>query len=126
MVIKSGRLAPCTFFSGVEKNCIRGHTLDCLQCPDYTPFEQAGEMGIGVCAFEAGHVYHLVRSIESDGFYRSAATFCHMDVDEGSMAVEIYQDGDIHAESLKGYYRLCKRCAAILAKSILASNYPQG
>ena len=49
-----------------------------------------------------------------------------MNVDEGSRATEIYEDGDMHADDLKDYYPICKKCAAILTRSILASSALQG
>ena len=57
-------------------------------------------MGTGYCQFETSHLYHLVQSITSDEYYRSATTLCGKEVDEGSMAVEIYPTDDMHEDYL--------------------------
>jgi hypothetical protein len=111
MVIKSGRLAPCTFILSpvLEPSCSKGYKLDCLNCPDYEPVETPGQMGEGIAQFENGQVIHLGKSIESDGYYRSGITICARKIDEVSMAVELYPDRDISNIPREA---ICKKCAA--------------
>jgi hypothetical protein len=116
MVIKSGRLAPCLYLyivfspsQALMGLCKKGHKLDCLNCPGYEPTETPGELGDGIAQFEYGRVIHLVKSIESDSYYRSGTTLCGREIDEQSMAVEIYPDKDISDIPKKA---ICKKCAA--------------
>jgi hypothetical protein len=108
--IQSGRLALCAHMN--SEGCSKGYKDGCLICLDYEPQENPGELGNGYCEFEYGHVAHLVHSITTDGYYRSATTLCGRDVNEGSMAVEIYPSDDMHEDYLFFSDNLCKGCAS--------------
>ena len=104
---KAGRLAPCAYFSAIPPaHCKLGHELDCLYCPDYEFHEPPGILESAVCGFEEFKIYHIMKSAESDGFYRHGETLCGRFVDESSDYIEIY---DYEAFSDR---RLCKKCAS--------------
>ncbi len=87
---EAGRSAPCRNFFAVPPRCFLGHELDCLICPDYQPHETPGTWDKGYALFECGRVVHLVRSVVSDGFYRSAKALYGRWLSEEDDAVEIY------------------------------------
>ncbi len=104
-VIKAGRMAPCSYMTGLS-GCQKGYRDgSCLTCLEYEIFE-SGNFGPGYASFEYGRVVHLVRSIETDGTYRSGTTFRDRDLDEGGDQVEIYPACiDDFAQD-----QVCKKC----------------
>ena len=95
--------APCRYFSAFPPSCSKGHLSAC-RCDDYQPQEQPGDMEPGLCIYEWGHVVHLTKFANTDGFYRRCLTFCNRAVDEALEAVEIYE-----GEPPKDM-RICSRC----------------
>lgn len=88
--LRGWALSPLPVFFAVPPRCSLRHELDCLTCPDYKPHETPGTWTKGYAIFEAGRVIHLVKDVESDGFYRSGRALCGRMLSEEEMAVEIY------------------------------------